>query len=64
LDLRLGFRTANEKFTIEAWARNFFDVRTSFFTFHIPLRGFSGELARGAFVQEPRTYGLTLRGKF
>ena len=64
LDLRLGFRTANEKFTIEAWARNFFDVRTRFLTFHIPLRGFSGQRARGAFVQEPRTYGLTLRGKF
>jgi len=64
LDLRLGFRTANEKFTIEAWAHNFFDVRTRFLTFNIPLRGFSGQRARGAFVQEPRTYGLTLRGKF
>lgn len=64
MDLRFGFRTADNRFSIEAWARNFFDARTRFVTFNIPLRGFSGQRARGAFVQEPRTFGITARGKF
>lgn len=64
VDLRFGFRSADDRFTIEAWARNVTDERTRFVTFNIPLRGFSGQRARGAFVQEPKTYGVTLRAKF
>ena len=64
VDLRFGFGAADGQFTIEAWARNVFDTRTRFVTFNIPLRGFGGSRARGAFVQEPRTYGVTARAKF
>jgi len=52
------------KVSIEIWGNNVFDERTKFNTFNIPLRGFTGERARGQFVQEPRTYGLTLRKDF
>jgi outer membrane receptor protein involved in Fe transport len=64
VDLRFGFGAADGQFTIEAWARNVFDTRTRFVTFNIPLRGVGGSRARGAFVQEPRTYGVTARAKF
>lgn len=64
VDLRIGLRTANENFSIELWGLNVLDRRTSFLTFNIPLRGFSGNRARGRFMQDPATYGVTVRARF
>ena len=64
VDLRFGLTMLEHKVSIEVWGNNVFDERTKFNTFDIPFRGFTGELARGQFVQEPRTYGLTLRKDF
>ena len=64
VDLRFGLTMLEHKVSIEVWGNNVFDERTKFNTFDIPFRGFTGERARGQFVQEPRTYGLTLRKDF
>ncbi len=62
LNLRVGFETEN--WGIELWGQNITDQRTKNVTINIPLRGGEGNRARGQFVQEPRTYGITLRTKF
>lgn len=64
VDLRLGLLHRDSNVSIELWGTNIFDERTKFSTFSIPLRGFSGDRARGQFVQEPRLYGLTVRKVF
>lgn len=64
VDMRIGLTNLEHGISIELWGNNVFDERTKFNTFNIPLRGFSGQRARGQFVQEPRTYGITLRKDF
>lgn len=60
VNLRLGVEAEDERWAVELWGVNIFDERTKNVTFNIPLRANS----RGQFVQEPATYGLTLRTKF
>ncbi|MFN3212600.1 MAG: TonB-dependent receptor [Henriciella sp.] len=60
VNLRLGVQSPDERWAIELWGKNITDERTKNVTFSIPLR--SG--ARGQFVQDPATYGVTLRTKF
>ena len=64
VDVRLGLTMLQHSVSIELWGNNVFDERTKFNTFNVPLRGFTGERARAQFVQEPRTYGLTVRKDF
>jgi outer membrane receptor protein involved in Fe transport len=59
-NLRIGFEAPDERWGIELWGNNITDERTKNVTFSIPLR--AG--ARGQFVEEPATYGVTLRTKF
>ncbi len=63
-DARLGFVAPNERFAIEFWGLNLTDERTRSITFNVPFRGLGDIAARGAFIQEPRTYGVTVRAKF
>ena len=60
VNLRVGFGRADGLWQIEGWARNITDEQTRNVTFNLPLRTGS----RGAFIQEPRTYGVTLRTRF
>lgn len=60
VNLRFGIGRADGLWSIEGWARNVGDVQTRNVTFNLPLR--TG--TRGAFIQEPRTFGVTVRSAF
>ena len=64
INLRLGFTTPNDMFTIEFWGTNVTNERIRTVTFNTPLRGGAGARDRSAFVEEPRMYGVTGRVKF
>ena len=57
LDLRATLEPEDYRWAIELWGRNITDERTSSALFAVPLR--SG--ATGAFIDEPRTFGVTFR---
>jgi iron complex outermembrane recepter protein len=72
---RIGLRGAEQKWALEFWAQNVFNVNYQQVTFDAPLQG--GGTTRqtaafgsatnqifGGFLAEPRTYGLTARIKF
>ncbi len=77
---RIGIRGPNQAWAIELWGQNLFDEDFIQVGFDAPLqgsgtyRGVEQGLANGfydrsnqlfgAFLGEPRTYGMTLRGKF
>jgi len=60
INLRAGLKQADGAWAIEAWVTNLTDQITRGVTFNTALRNGS----RSAFPQEPRMFGLTLRGKF
>jgi outer membrane receptor protein involved in Fe transport len=60
VNARLGFSAPNDIFTIEFWGVNIFDEQTRNVTFNTPLRSTS----RSAFLEDPRTYGVTVRTQF
>ncbi len=64
VNARLGFTTPNERFTFELWGTNLSDEITRGITANTPLRGGAGTRSRVAFIEEPRTYGVTVRTKF
>jgi iron complex outermembrane recepter protein len=59
VDLRAGISSPDERWTLELWGKNITDEITRSVTFNIPLN----VGARGAFIQDPATYGVTLRFK-
>ncbi|MFL6734761.1 MAG: TonB-dependent receptor [Sphingomicrobium sp.] len=73
---RIGVRSADERWGLELWAQNLFDTNYKQVAFDAPLQGqgttrgveagFYGRSTQlyGAFLGEPRTFGLTLRGKY
>jgi iron complex outermembrane recepter protein len=72
---RIGLRGAEQKWALELWAQNIFNVNYQQVTFDSPLQGggTTRQTARfgsaanqlyGAFLAEPRTYGVTARFKF
>jgi iron complex outermembrane recepter protein len=72
---RVGLRGAEQKWAIELWAQNIFDVNYQQVTFDAPLQGggtrnqtlLAGTTSTqlyGAFLAEPRTFGVTVRTKF
>lgn len=60
VNLRAGIGSQDDMWGIEAWVTNLTNEVTRGVTFSTTLRSGS----RSAFVQEPRMYGLTVRGKF
>jgi iron complex outermembrane recepter protein len=72
---RIGIRGAEQRWALEFWAQNIFNVNYQQVTFDAPLQG-GGTRAQtaafgsaanqlyGAFLAEPRTYGVTARFKF
>ena len=60
INLRAGIGSQDDAWGIEAFVTNLTNEVTRGVTFNTVLRSGS----RSAFVQEPRSYGLTLRGKF
>lgn len=64
INARIGFTTPDEKFSFEVWGTNLSNEITRGITANTPLRGPTGYRSRVAFVEEPRTYGVTVRSKF
>jgi iron complex outermembrane receptor protein len=80
VNARIGLRGAGQRWAVEFWAQNLFDTEYSQIIFNSPVQGTgpnnqtSAQLGRSgtvmtnqifsSFMAEPRTYGVTLRGKF
>ena len=74
VNLRVALGRIDERWTVELWANNLTDERTLGSTFRPPFRGIATlpgpynaggiGVAVGSFMQEPRTYGVTLRTRF
>jgi outer membrane receptor protein involved in Fe transport len=64
VNARLGFSTPDDRFTFEVWGVNLSNEITRGITANTPLRGGAGQRSRIAFLDEPRTYGVTVRTKF
>lgn len=74
VNLRAGIGSQNGLWRLEVWGNNVFDVQTYGVSAATPLRGVAslpGPLNAGGigtsrmvFLQDPRTYGVTLRTKF
>jgi outer membrane receptor protein involved in Fe transport len=74
---RIGLEGPGDRWGIELWAQNLFDKTYKQVAFDAPIQGTPGTTTRaveanffpratqiyGAFLGEPRTFGLTLRGK-
>ncbi|MGE4430009.1 MAG: TonB-dependent receptor [Sphingobium sp.] len=76
---RVGLRGPQERWAVEFWGQNIFNTKYTQVGFNTPLQG-SGSIAQvqaygapsyaagtqlfSAYLAEPRTYGITLRGKF
>jgi outer membrane receptor protein involved in Fe transport len=72
---RIGVRGPDEMWSLELWAQNLFNTKYKQVAFDAPLQGsgtrrgveagFYGAATQlyGAFLGEPRTFGVTLRGK-
>jgi outer membrane receptor protein involved in Fe transport len=73
---RIGLRGPEERWAVEFWGQNIFNTQYTQIGFNTPLQGSgsSAHVAAGrlpvatqlfsAYLAEPRTYGITLRGKF
>jgi iron complex outermembrane recepter protein len=73
---RIGIRGADERWGLEFWGQNLFNTNYTQIAFNTPFQagGASAAFADpqfpggrqifSAFLAEPRTYGVTLRGKF
>lgn len=64
VDLRAGIGADDGSWALELWGNNIFDERIRTGTFTVPLRGALGNRARASFIQEPATYGVTVRTRF
>jgi len=63
---RLGFTLDNGRYGIELWGNNLTNEITRSVTFNTGFVGLAaaGTQAVSAFIEEPRTYGATVRAKF
>jgi outer membrane receptor protein involved in Fe transport len=79
VNARIGLRGRDQRWAIEFWGQNIFNEEYTQVAFNSPLQSSSpntqsvGQLGRfgtmsnqlfSAYLAEPRTYGITLRGKF
>ncbi|WP_321324101.1 TonB-dependent receptor domain-containing protein [uncultured Parasphingorhabdus sp.] len=62
VNARLGVRGPDDRWAIEGWVQNLFDVDYSQVAFNTPF--VASQQTYSAFLAEPRTYGITLRGQF
>ncbi|MXP27748.1 TonB-dependent receptor [Porphyrobacter algicida] len=59
---RIGVTNIGGHFSIEGWVRNLFDKQYTQVAFNTPF--VAPQQTYSAFLAEPRTYGVTVRGKF
>lgn len=60
VNARIGFSAPDDSIAIELWGRNLTNEITRGITFNTTLAG----NGRSAFIDDPRTYGVTLRTRF
>ncbi|MEM8826819.1 MAG: TonB-dependent receptor, partial [Pseudomonadota bacterium] len=61
-NVRVGISGPDDRWSIEGFAQNLFDVDYTQIAFNTPL--IAPQQTFSAFLAEPRTYGVTLRGSF
>jgi outer membrane receptor protein involved in Fe transport len=61
LNARLGIADVNERWALELWARNLADEDYGQVMFDVPLQLGTAGPTQGAFLGDPRTFGVTLR---
>ena len=59
---RVGLTNIADRFAIEGWVQNMFDVDYSQVAFNTPF--VAPQQTYSAFLAEPRTYGVTVKAKF
>ena len=59
---RIGLTNIAGRFAIEGWVQNIFDKDYTQVAFNTPF--IAEQQTYSAFLAEPRTYGITLRGEF
>ena len=59
---RVGVTNIADRFAIEGWVSNLFDVDYTQVAFNTPF--IAPQQTYSAFLAEPRTYGITVRGRF
>lgn len=59
---RIGLTNIADRFSIEGWVQNMFDKDYTQVAFNTPF--VAPQQTYSAFLAEPRTYGITLRGEF
>jgi hypothetical protein len=76
VNARLGLRGPQDRWAVEVWAQNLFDKNYQQVAFNSPFQAGAtsapftdpdypgGRQLFSTFLAEPRTYGLTLRGRF
>ena len=62
VNARIGVRGPDDAWAIEGWAQNLFNVDYSQVAFNTPF--VASQQTYSAFLAEPRTYGITVRGRF
>ncbi|ANP46979.1 TonB-dependent receptor [Candidatus Viadribacter manganicus] len=58
---RIGISSADDNWSLELWGRNLTDEGYGQIMFDVPLQLGSAGPTQGAFLGDPRTYGITLR---
>jgi outer membrane receptor protein involved in Fe transport len=61
---RIGVGSLDERWSVELWARNLFDEDYAQIMFDVALQQGRAGPTQGAFLGDPRTYGVTLRARF
>jgi outer membrane receptor protein involved in Fe transport len=75
VNARVGVRGPDNRWGVEVWAQNLFDINYQQVAFNSPFQGarsraevqsFGGTANQlfSSFLAEPRTYGITVRGRF
>lgn len=76
VNARVGLRGRDERWAVELWAQNLFDEQYQQVAFNSPFQGAGSRAQVAAFgtspanqlfssyLAEPRTYGITVRGRF
>lgn len=62
VNARIGIRGPDDRWAVEGWASNLFNVDYTQVAFNTPF--VASQQTYSAFLAEPRTYGITLRGRF
>jgi len=62
VNARIGIRGPDDKWAIEGWAQNLFNINYSQVAFNTAF--VASQQTYSAFLAEPRTYGLTVRTRF